>query len=130
MITAARAVINSVIQKLCHTPSAPIMLLRIYARRSITPIYLNTEIIRELTPFPKASSAPDIVTGIEETIKPMLIILIARTPIAIVSGLDEKIPISLPGAIRHSMVPRVMTMPIIEREQRKILRTRLCSPAP
>ena len=71
-----------------------------------------------------------LVTGIEETINPMLIILIARTPIAIVSGLDEKIPISLSGAIRHSMVPRVMTMPIIEREQIKILRTRLCSPAP
>lgn len=130
MITAAKAVINSVIQKLCHTPWAPITLLRIHARRSIMPIYLNMEIISELIPFPRASSAPDMVTGIEETINPMLIILIARIPIAIVSGLDEKIPISLSGAIRHSMVPRVMTMPIIEREQIKILRTRLCSPAP
>lgn len=90
MITAAKAVINSVIQKLCHTPWAPITLLRIHARRSIMPIYLNMEIISELIPFPRASSAPDMVTGIEETINPMLIILIARTPIAIVSGLDEK----------------------------------------
>ena len=78
MITAAKAVINSVIQKLCHTPWAPITLLRIHARRSIMPIYLNMEIISEFIPFPRASSAPDMVTGIEETINPMLIILIAR----------------------------------------------------
>ena len=86
-INVTNAVINSVIQKLCHTPVEPINRFKIKAKPSITKIYRNIEIIKEENPLPQASRLPDTVIDTEEIIKPILIILKAVSPIEIVSGL-------------------------------------------
>ena len=70
-INVTNAVINSVIQKLCHTPVEPINRFKIKAKPSITKIYRNIEIIKEENPLPKASRLPDTVIDTEEITEEM-----------------------------------------------------------
>ena len=129
-INVTNAVINSVIQKLCHTPVEPINRFKIKAKPSITKIYRNIEIIKEENPLPKASRLPDTVIDTEEIIKPILIILKAVSPIEIVSGLAVNKPINFSGINKQRTVPSAITVNIIERAVLNIFLTLVYSSAP
>lgn len=99
------AVTNSVIQNACHTPTASKNRLKINATGIINSAYLSKEITKEGLPMPKPSKAPHEMIEMEETTNPMLIILSAVLPAAIVSALVEKSPINWLGIIQQSKVP-------------------------
>lgn len=102
------ATMNSVIQKACHTPAAPTILLSTKAMGIITTIYRNKDMISDGNPFPRPSRAPEEQIETAETINPILIILKASEPASIVCGFAENIAISLFGIIKQSRVPTVI----------------------
>lgn len=102
------AVANSVIQNACHTPTASKNRLKIKATGIINKAYRSKEITKEGVPIPNPSSAPQEMIEMEETINPMLIILRAVLPAAIVSAFVENSPINRSGINQHRMVPTVM----------------------
>lgn len=124
------AVTASVIQNACHTPTAPIKRLTMNAAGMITTTYLHNEMISECTPFPRPSSAPLQITDTDEAMKPRLMTLSATLPACIVTGFAVNSPISCPGIARQITVPTVIITSTRIRPSRKILCTRLCSPAP
>ena len=95
------AVINSVIQNPCHTPTAPKSRLKIKAAGIIRKTYRSREMAREGPPIPNPSSAPLEMMETEETTNPILIILRAVLPAAMVSALEENSPINGPGISQH-----------------------------
>ena len=74
------AVINSEIQKACHTPTAPKILLKTNAVDIVKTVYRSKDIINEAPPILNPSNAPEDITDIEETTNPMLIIRKATLP--------------------------------------------------
>ena len=102
------AVINSVIQNPCHTPTAPKSRLKIKAAGIIRKTYRSREMAREGPPIPNPSSAPLEMMETEETTNPILIILRAVLPAAMVSVSEENSPINGPGISQHRRVPAAM----------------------
>ena len=96
---------TSVIQKAFHTPVGPVSLQRKNASGSIIAINLHRDIISDGMPMPSPSSAPDEVTDTAEIIKPIQIRRSAVLPMAIVSALSVKSPMSLAGKSAHMIVP-------------------------
>lgn len=81
MTYASPAVMNSETQKAYHTPSAPMIRLNKKAAGMMTTAYLRSDIHREGLPFPSPSKAPQQVMETADTIKPVLMICRALTPI-------------------------------------------------
>ena len=63
---------------------------------------------REGPPIPNPSSAPLEMMETEETTNPILIILRAVLPAAMVSASEENSPINGPGISQHRRVPAAM----------------------
>ena len=63
---------------------------------------------RDGIPAPSPSKAPQQITETQEKINPRLMIRRAFVPMAIVSGVDVKICMSIPGAIQQSKSPASM----------------------
>ena len=122
-----KAVTISVIQKACHTPTAAKKRLKINATGIINKAYLSKEIIKEGLPIPKPSNAPQEIMGTEEITNPILIILRAVLPAAIVSALVENSPINWLGIIQQSTVPIAIMQAESASATRYIFCTLTCS---
>ena len=102
------AVINSVIQKECHTPASPKNWLNTKANGTMMMRYRSKETARDSFPFPSPSNAPLDTTETEETMKPQEIIRSAEEPAVIVAVCVVNIFIKISGVNIKSAVPTAM----------------------
>ena len=78
-------------------------------------MYRESEIIKDCTPFPRPSKAPEEVMETEDTKNPILMIRRAVFPASIVSGFVVNNQIKTSGIIKQISVPASIIPALIRR---------------